>query len=193
VAGGWQMSQGNRKRVPSFLHSALYGSLELAHLLTVLNHQPGPGDRPHPEQRKLRRIVDRLSEDGPRSQAIKLFNRLYGTTQFPLRLRLVRRAGVVTPWPEVSSTPAMMLWWILISRSSPRVAKCVDSDCGRYFFDRTRNRGKKYCSGPCLSRATSRTFRANCGSGSWGARCLSLGDYVTGTGATRGATGAGGC
>jgi len=36
-------------------------------------------------------------------------------------------------------------------------------------------------------------FCGGCGSGSWGGRCLSMAPYVTGTGATRGATAAGGC
>jgi hypothetical protein len=32
-----------------------------------------------------------------------------------------------------------------------------------------------------------------CGIGSWGAQCLSMGDYVMGVGPTTGATVAGGC
>ena len=36
-------------------------------------------------------------------------------------------------------------------------------------------------------------FGWGCGIGSWGGRWLSMGDYVTGPGAARGATAAGGC
>jgi hypothetical protein len=37
-----------------------------------------------------------------------------------------------------------------------------------------------------------RPVHQRCGVGSWGGRCLSLGDYVTGMGATSGVTAAGG-
>ena len=46
---------------------------------------------------------------------------------------------------------------------------------------------------PILMMGEERFGVAVAGSGSWGGRCLILGDSVTGPGATRGAGGAGGC
>ena len=43
-----------------------------------------------------------------------------------------------------------------------------------------------------VCRARAGTRAGSCGIGSWGGRCLSMGNYVTGLGATRGAGGAGG-
>ena len=48
--------------------------------------------------------------------------------------------------------------------------------------------------GSAVTESSDPRFAASgCGSGSWGGQCLSMGDSVTGPGATRGEGGAGGC
>lgn len=145
---------GRRPRTPSFLHQNLYGSFELPALLDTLN---SPRD---PAHIAVRSVVERMTKDGPTRHAVRLFNRHFGKKAIPLQLRLARRDGRITAWPALlPSADALALWWVLTTSGPLRIRRCLE--CQRYFFDRTRNSSKMYCTATCQTRTTSRRYRSS--------------------------------
>jgi hypothetical protein len=160
MSGSPRRRPGRRRQIPSFLHAALYGSLELSVLLDALNQERNP------EHTASRAVADSLVAGNPMRRTVGLFNRYFGRRTIPLRLRMPSggrqprdRGQHLGPRPDLPSEAAvpLVLWWFVSSPGPLRLKKC--EECPRYFFDTTRNGSKSHCTLACGSRATSRRYR----------------------------------
>ena len=149
-----------RVKLPQFLWHTLYADgLALSTILSALNvavqHLAF-----YPNHRAVQEVVDSLIAQGLTQATIDTYNRYFGTQTVPLRLALNRddRESILNATPDVSpANVAVALWKLLTSHEPTRLRRCPE--CQTYFFDRTRNRKKQYCSPRCTSRATSRDYR----------------------------------
>ena len=112
-------------------------------------------------------LLARAGDDDAVDTAAELVNRLLG--DFPAQLHLERElegwrlhhhrvdAPLVAAW---SAGVAGAFARVIGERRESRVGACAAADCGRYFYDLSKNRSRRYCSLACQNRTKAAAYRS---------------------------------
>lgn len=109
--------------------------------------------------RRAQELIDPLFDSEgtlrPSARAARQFNLWWEGREVPLRLVF---DATSRPFRSVvlDSIP-YLLWRVLTSEDADRVRRCPQ--CGRYFFDGTRNQSQRRCSPRCTNRFWNRARR----------------------------------
>lgn len=112
-------------------------------------------------QELLHRILDAQVGTGTASsEDWKQFNELLRSVQAVCSL-LPADDGSCCRW-EFESAPEDLLWFLapllkyaeelLVTPNDGRIKRCATEDCGWYFFDTSKNNGRRWCSPSCGNR-----------------------------------------
>lgn len=114
----------------------------------------------------LRRMAERLSEGkSPTDEQLEAINRVLA--ERPTHQKLVRKAKgfTVTLVPERESALQLLgpvaesAGWLLEQGNLQLLRRCENPDCVLYFYDTTRNGGRRWCSmASCGSRAKAAAY-----------------------------------
>jgi hypothetical protein len=134
---------------PAYLHGTMHNTLDLSHLLSILNSPP---DRKHG---MVRELIDAFLADGITAHLMELFE-THSTEDAFNRIRIT--VGGIDHYFEIPvfASVAPVLHRLFTSKDPWRLKRCIE--CPEYFFDATKNGKQRHCTPRCKSRHTSRDY-----------------------------------
>jgi predicted DNA-binding transcriptional regulator AlpA len=149
AAGATSLRQaGEPSERLTYLQRTLYGTPDLTHLLRVLN---SPSEF---ECRPARRLVKAFLAHEQTSHLVEMVHDFFCA---PVSNAIWLAHDDVRGLPRLTQTGGALYRW-LHSKDPWRLKRCIE--CGKYFFDATKNGRKLHCSARCTTRHGTRTYRA---------------------------------